>query len=30
MRIYSAGRPDSFDKNNVFFLTDVQFAYVAV
>ena len=26
---YSAGRPDSFDKNNVFFLTDVQFAYVA-
>lgn len=26
---YSVGRPDSFDKNNVFFLTDVQFAYVA-
>lgn len=26
---YAVGRPDSFDKNNVFFLTDVQFAYVA-
>ena len=26
---YSAGRPDSFDKNNVSLLTDVQFAYVA-
>lgn len=26
---YSVGRPDSYDKNSVFFLTDVQFAYVA-
>jgi len=26
---YEAGRPDSYDKNNVFYLTDVQFAYVA-
>jgi len=26
---YAVGRPDTFDKNNVFFLTDVQFAYVA-
>ncbi len=26
---YSVGRPDTFDKNSVFFLTDVQFAYVA-
>jgi len=26
---YAVGRPDSFDKNNIFFLTDVQFAYVA-
>jgi hypothetical protein len=26
---YAVGRPDSFDKNNVFYLTSVQFAYVA-
>jgi len=26
---YAAGRPDSYDKNNVFYLTQVQFAYVA-
>ncbi len=26
---YEAGRPDSYDKNNVFYLTQVQFAYVA-
>lgn len=26
---YAAGRPDSYDKNNVFYLTTVQFAYVA-
>ncbi len=26
---YEAGRPDSFDKNNVFFMSDQQFAYVA-
>ncbi len=26
---YAAGRPDSYDKNNVFYLTSVQFAYVA-
>lgn len=26
---YAAGRPDSYDKNNVFYLTNVQFAYVA-
>ncbi|HPT72526.1 MAG TPA: hypothetical protein PLE74_09635, partial [Candidatus Cloacimonadota bacterium] len=26
---YEAGRPDSYDKNNVFYLTNVQFAYVA-
>lgn len=26
---YEAGRPDSFDKNNVFFVSDQQFAYVA-
>ena len=26
---YAVGRPDSFDKNSVFFLTDQQFAYVA-
>lgn len=26
---YEAGRPDSYDKNNVFYLTHVQFAYVA-
>ncbi len=26
---YEAGRPDSYDKNNVFYLTSVQFAYVA-
>jgi hypothetical protein len=26
---YAVGRPDSFDKNSVFFLTDHQFAYVA-
>lgn len=26
---YSVGRPDSFDKNNVFYLTSAQFAYVA-
>jgi hypothetical protein len=26
---YAAGRPDSYDKNDVFFLTNVQFAYVA-
>lgn len=26
---YAVGRPDSFDKNDVFYLTSVQFAYVA-
>ncbi len=26
---YEAGRPDSFDKNNIFFVSDQQFAYVA-
>jgi len=26
---YSVGRPDSYDKNNIFFLTNTQFAYVA-
>ena len=26
---YEAGRPDSFDKNNVFFVSEAQFAYVA-
>ncbi|OQC07648.1 MAG: hypothetical protein BWX76_00067 [Candidatus Cloacimonetes bacterium ADurb.Bin089] len=26
---YSVGRPDSYDKNNIFFLTNAQFAYVA-
>ncbi len=26
---YEVGRPDSFDKNNVFYLTNAQFAYVA-
>jgi hypothetical protein len=26
---YEAGRPDSYDKNNVFYLTSVQFAYAA-
>jgi len=26
---YAVGRPDSYDKNNVFFLTNQQFAYVA-
>jgi hypothetical protein len=26
---YAVGRPDSFDKNNVFYLTSTQFAYVA-
>ncbi|MCK9328337.1 MAG: hypothetical protein M0Q94_00505 [Candidatus Cloacimonetes bacterium] len=26
---YEAGRPDSFDKNNVFFMSEQQFAYVA-
>ena len=26
---YEAGRPDSFDKNNVFFVSSEQFAYVA-
>lgn len=26
---YEAGRPDSFEKNNVFFVSDQQFAYVA-
>nr|MBP7310238.1 hypothetical protein [Candidatus Cloacimonadota bacterium] len=26
---YAVGRPDTFDRNSVFFLTDVQFAYVA-
>lgn len=26
---YAVGRPDTFDKNNVFYLTNVQFAYVA-
>lgn len=26
---YEAGRPDTFDKNNIFFLTDAQFAFVA-
>lgn len=26
---FEAGRPDSFDKNNVFFVSDQQFAYVA-
>ncbi|OQB88380.1 MAG: hypothetical protein BWX83_01332 [Candidatus Cloacimonetes bacterium ADurb.Bin117] len=26
---YAVGRPDSYDKNNVFYLTSVQFAYVA-
>jgi hypothetical protein len=26
---YEAGRPDSYDKNSVFYLTQVQFAYVA-
>lgn len=26
---YAVGRPDSFDKNSVFYLTDQQFAYVA-
>jgi hypothetical protein len=26
---YEAGRPDSYDKNNIFYLTNVQFAYVA-
>lgn len=26
---YAVGRPDTYDKNNVFYLTNVQFAYVA-
>jgi hypothetical protein len=26
---YAVGRPDSYDKNNIFYLTSVQFAYVA-
>lgn len=26
---YAVGRPDTFDRNNVFYLTNVQFAYVA-
>lgn len=26
---YSVGRPDTYDRNNVFYLTNVQFAYVA-
>ncbi len=26
---YEVGRPDSYDKNNIFYLTNVQFAYVA-
>lgn len=26
---YAVGRPDSYDRNNVFYLTNVQFAYVA-
>jgi hypothetical protein len=26
---YAVGRPDSYDKNNIFFLTNAQFAYVA-
>ncbi len=26
---YEAGRPDTFDRNNIFFLTDAQFAFVA-
>lgn len=26
---YAVGRPDSYDKNNVFYLTSTQFAYVA-
>ena len=26
---YSVGRPDTYDKNSVFYLTNVQFAYVA-
>lgn len=26
---YAVGRPDTFDKNNVFYLTSAQFAYVA-
>lgn len=26
---YAVGRPDTYDRNSVFFLTDVQFAYVA-
>jgi hypothetical protein len=26
---YAVGRPDTFDKNSVFYLTNVQFAYVA-
>lgn len=26
---FAVGRPDSYDKNNIFFLTDMQFAYVA-
>lgn len=26
---YEVGRPDTYDKNNVFYLTNVQFAYVA-
>lgn len=26
---YAVGRPDTYDKNNIFFLTDMQFAYVA-
>lgn len=26
---YSVGRPDSYDKNNIFYLTTAQFAYVA-
>ncbi len=26
---YAVGRPDSYDKNNIFFLTNSQFAYVA-
>ncbi|MCL1826943.1 MAG: hypothetical protein FWG20_02780, partial [Candidatus Cloacimonetes bacterium] len=26
---YEAGRPDSFDKNNIFFISEQQFAYVA-